>query len=117
MCGRHSTDQCAPVENGSVERVTEVDAEFGGPSHPCVLARRPLWRCVSSIQFHTSYLNARRQYFELGRGGCRARDLMGVADAGVVGIPELDRRIHRVLAGGQMPDGFSSLQFEECELE
>ena len=42
---------------------------------------------------------------------------MGVAGAGVVGIPESDRRIRRKFAGGQMPDGFPSLQFEECELE
>ena len=41
---------------------------------------------------------------------------MGVAGAGVRGIPESDRRIRSVFAGGQMPDGFSSLQFEECEL-
>ena len=41
---------------------------------------------------------------------------MGVADAGVVGIPESDRRIRRVLVGGQLPDGFSSFLFGECEL-
>ena len=51
-------------------------------------------------------------------GGFGFRFWLEWRDAGVAGIPELDRRICRVLVGGQIPDGFSCfLLFGECELE
>ena len=40
MCGRHSKGQCTPAENGNVERVTEVDAQWA--AHPIPVYRATL---------------------------------------------------------------------------
>ena len=61
MCGQHSKGQCTPAENGNVERVTEVDAQWATHPIPVRWARQCGDPCGASfVQYNpvTSSLNA-----------------------------------------------------------
>ena len=80
MCGRHSKGQCTPAENGNVERVTEVDAQWAAHPIPVCWARRPLWRQRRSIQsYHIVPKRTSAKFCNRAGGSCRVRILMGVA--------------------------------------
>ena len=110
MCGRHSKGQCAPAENGHVERVTEVAGRPSRTPIPSLCVGRGDPCGASLVQYNPYTLQLGTLVGTISNSGGGRVLGFGIGwewrDAGVVGISVSDRRISRVLAGGQMPDGF-----------